>query len=257
VGPLKKEEKSVKVAENLNTLVNLQEIDSQIINLRQKLDTYPLEIKKIDKLIEEIEKKFENEKNKLTNLEKKRKDKEREIADINEKIKKLKEKTSQIKTNKEYQALLKEIETFEENVKKEEENLLLILYDYDETKKLLEESKKDFDEEKKKIELKKKEIEREIQLTHERIDQLKENRKKLVNLLPKEMYNEYMELMKKHKGLAVAEVKNSVCQGCFLHIPPQLYVEIKLNQQLHYCPQCGRILFYRKEELKEEQVQAE
>ena len=60
--------------------------------------------------------------------------------------------------------------------------------------------------------------------------------------------------MKKHKGLAVTEVVNSVCQGCFLHIPPQLYVEIKINQSIKYCPQCGRILFFKQKEKKEEQL---
>ncbi len=59
--------------------------------------------------------------------------------------------------------------------------------------------------------------------------------------------------MKKHKGLAVAEVIDEICQGCFLHIPPQLYVEIKLNQTIKYCPQCGRILYYKAKDKKEKQ----
>ncbi len=243
--------------EVLNTLISLQEIDSQIIHLKHQLEALPAEIKKFDKLIEDLNKQFENEKKKLTSLEKKKKDKEREIEDFHEKIKKLKEKTSQVKTNKEYQALLSEIETVEENLKKEEENLLLILYEFDEIKKIIKDVEKEFDERKKEIELQKKEIDETTKLINQKIDALLESRTNLIKDLPKEYYNEYKELMKKHKGLAVAEVKNSVCQGCFLHIPPQLYVEIKLNQSIHYCPQCGRILFYRKEQSEEEKVSTE
>ncbi len=243
--------------EVLNTLISLQEIDSQIIHLKHQLEFLPSEIKRFDKLIEDLNKQFENEKKKLTSLEKRKKDKEREIEDFHEKIKKLKEKTSQVKTNKEYQALLSEIETVEENLKKEEENLLLILYEYDEIKKIISNLEKEFDERKKEIELQKKDIDETTKLINQKIETLLDSRGKIIKDLPKEYYDEYRELMKKHKGLAVVEVKNSVCQGCFLHIPPQLFVEIKLNQSIHHCPQCGRILFYRKEKIEEEKVSTE
>lgn len=247
------------MSENLNTLIKLQEIDSQIISLKHKCEFIPQQIKKLDHLSEEIDTKFETEKKKLADLEKKKKEKERQIEDIQEKIKKLKEKTPQIKTNKEYQALLKEIELIEQDLKKEEENLLSILYSIDEAKESLNEVKKEIDERKKEIENKKMQLEKEIDSINKKIETLKESRKQLITKLPEDLYDEYIELMKKHKGLAVAEVINSVCQGCFLHIPPQLYVEIKLNQSIYHCPQCGRILFYKAKEQKEQtqQVKAE
>ncbi|GAB5046293.1 zinc ribbon domain-containing protein [Thermodesulfovibrio sp. TK110] len=154
--------------------------------------------------------------------------------------------------------MLKEIESVQENLKKEEENLLLILYDLDEAKKVLKEIKAEIDTRKKEVEIKKKELEKEIDITTQQIDELKKERKQLINKLPSEIYAEYMELMKKHKGLAVAQVKNSVCQGCFLHIPPQLYVEIKLNQSIYHCPQCGRFLYYKPDKkLEQAQVQTQ
>lgn len=234
--------------ENLENLIKLQEIDSSILFLKQKLDIIPLEIKKIDSFTQEIEKKFEVEKKRLTDLEKRRRDKERDIQDINEKIKKLKERTSQIKTNKEYQALLKEIESVQEELKKEEDNLLMILYDLDETQKKLEEVRLETENKKKELNNKKKELEEEITKIKQQIENLKEERKNVVRQISSELYEEYMDLMKKHKGVAVVEVKNSVCQGCFLHIPPQLYVEVKLNQSIYHCPQCGRILYYKKQQ---------
>ena len=243
--------------EELENLVKLQETDSLILSLKQKLEIIPAEIQKFDSLSQEIDKKFEKEKNKLLELEKRKRDKEREIQDINEKIKKLKEKTSQIKTNKEYQALLKEIESVTEELKKEEENFLIILYELDEIKEKIDKIKIETEARKNEIEKKKKELEKEITDITQQIEFLKENRKGIIKKLPPELYQEYIDLMKKHKGIAVARVKNSVCQGCFLHIPPQLYVEIKLNQSIYHCPQCGRILYYRKESEKEIQVQSE
>ncbi len=241
------------MVEELKTLIELQQIDSQIISLKQQSEVIPSEIKKIDEIILKFQKDLENENKKLVDLEKKKKDKEREIDDLNEKIKKLKEKTSQIKTNKEYQALLQEIQKVEENIKLEEENLLQMMYEIDEYKKKIEKTKSDISSKKADLEKGKKELEDKIKEIDQEIEKLKTLRKTITINIPTEIYDEYKELMKKHKGFAVVEVLNSVCQGCFLHIPPQLYVEIKLNQSIKYCPQCGRILFFKSKENKEEQ----
>ncbi|MDI1472914.1 hypothetical protein THER_0518 [Thermodesulfovibrio sp. N1] len=241
------------MTEELKTLIELQQIDSQIISLKHTLDTIPSELKKIDGMINKFDKEFENEKKKLQDLEKKRKEKERQIEDLHEKIKKLKEKTSQIKTNKEYQALLLEISLIEDSIKKEEDNLLLMFYEIDENIKLLEKSRKEWESKKNEILQLRKDIESDAEKINNEIENLKEKRKNIVSQLPSELYEEYKELMKKHKGLAVAEVIDEICQGCFLHIPPQLYVEIKLNQTIKYCPQCGRILYYKSKDKKEEQ----
>ncbi len=241
------------MVEELQTLIELQQIDSQIISLKQQSDIIPSEIKKIDEIILKFQKDLENENKKLIDLEKRKKDKEREIEDLHEKIKKLKEKTSQIKTNKEYHALLQEIQKVEETIKLEEENLLQIMYEIDEHKKKIDKNKADIASTKTDLEKGKRELEEKIKEIDKEIEKLKASRKKVAISIPAEIYDEYKELMKKHKGLAVVEVLNSVCQGCFLHIPPQLYVEIKLNQSIKYCPQCGRILFFKSKENKEEQ----
>jgi predicted nucleic acid-binding Zn-ribbon protein len=54
-----------------------------------------------------------------------------------------------------------------------------------------------------------------------------------------------MGLIESSGGIAVTEVKGEVCQGCNMNIPPQLYVEIKSNEEIIQCPQCHRILYYK------------
>ncbi len=239
--------------EELKTLIELQQIDSQIISLRQQTELIPLEIKKIDEMISKVQSDFENENKKLIEFEKRKKEKEREIEDLNDKIRKLKEKTSQVKTNKEYQALLHEIESVEETIRAKEEILLQTMYEIDEYKKKIENIKKETSSKKSELEQKKTELESKIEGLHQEIERLKNLRKEIAINIPSSLYDEYRELMKKHKGTAVVQVINSVCQGCFLHIPPQLYVEIKLNQSIKYCPQCGRILYFKAKEKEEEQ----
>jgi len=59
------------------------------------------------------------------------------------------------------------------------------------------------------------------------------------------MYREYMKKLESGQGLAVVEVKDSVCMGCNMNIPPQLYVEVRKGEEIFTCPQCRRFLFFR------------
>ena len=51
-------------------------------------------------------------------------------------------------------------------------------------------------------------------------------------------------LREKRNGIAVSTAKNGVCLGCFMNIPPQLFIEVTKNRQLIQCPSCGRILYF-------------
>jgi predicted nucleic acid-binding Zn-ribbon protein len=51
-------------------------------------------------------------------------------------------------------------------------------------------------------------------------------------------------IFSRRNGLAVAEAKGGTCQGCRMRLPPQLYNEIQRHSQVHFCPNCQRILYY-------------
>ena len=49
-------------------------------------------------------------------------------------------------------------------------------------------------------------------------------------------------------GLAVVEARGGICQGCRMHVPPQLFNEIQRNlDRVFICPSCQRILYFRVE----------
>ena len=43
-------------------------------------------------------------------------------------------------------------------------------------------------------------------------------------------------------GLAVVEIRGGTCQGCRMHVPPQLFNQIQRNEQVILCPSCQRML---------------
>jgi uncharacterized protein len=42
------------------------------------------------------------------------------------------------------------------------------------------------------------------------------------------------------------EARNESCSGCFMSIPPQLFVNVKKNTEIITCPHCSRILYYKE-----------
>ncbi|MCL4536305.1 MAG: C4-type zinc ribbon domain-containing protein [Nitrospirae bacterium] len=237
--------------EQLRLLIELQKLDSIILSTRLKMDAIPATISSHEGPLKSAEAAYENVKQQHASLEKKKKDKERDIEDIKEKIKKLKQRTSEIKTNKEYQAQTKEIEKAEKELKSSEDEMLSIMDSIEGSSKVLEIEKGRITEEKAKIEVMKKELEKEVLEWDEEFKKLKKNRKGLTDKIDSGIYNEYMTIMKASRGIAVVEAKDEACQGCNMHIPPQLFVEIKTGDEIINCPQCRRILYYVKPEAME------
>ena len=46
------------------------------------------------------------------------------------------------------------------------------------------------------------------------------------------------------RGVAVAEAREGMCQVCHLKLRPQMYVDLKRNEEIVQCPACNRILYF-------------
>lgn len=232
--------------EQLRILVELQDIDSSILSIADKIDSYPGKIEKFQAPLKKSQDAFQKFTSQSDALNKKKKEKERELDDIQDKISKLKARSSEIKTNKEYEAHLKEIESFEKKRYSMEDGILAIMEDLE-----------NFEDEVRKEGLKVKESEAEFNRQKQLFDEeqqkilkeqeaLKEKRKEFVSQLDEDIYHEYKTLLTRMGGLAVVQVRNEVCLGCNTNIPPQLYNEIREKGTIYHCFYCNRFLYFKE-----------
>ena len=233
--------------EQLERLIRLQQIDLKLRAVNHIIEQFPSRMAAAELPLRESQALLANSKQKLESFEKKKRDKERELEDIDDKIRKLKARTVEIKTNKEYQALLKEIESFDKQRSAREDEILVVMEESDMASKQIrtEETKLKMTGDKvkvsrKKLEDEKSEVEKEL-LT------VKEERSQIAQTVDKEIYELYMSLMEACNGLAVTAAIGEICQGCNMNIPPQLFVEIKKNEEIISCPQCRRILYFKND----------
>jgi len=216
----------------------------QIIENERKLVSTPKKIEKMDHDIQAMHEKVDKEKEILEEFEKERRKKEKELELEKEKIKKFESKLYEVKTNKEYQALLKEIETAKQANDKEEEEIIEIMVKFEELKKDFESTSKTLKEKEKVAEVEKKKLLNEADSIEKTIKDLTQQRDNLLSVVDKTLRDTYNRLISRRGGTAVVNVKNGVCLGCFMNIPPQLFIEVTKNNRLILCPSCNRIFYF-------------
>ncbi len=230
----------------LSHLIELQEIDTRILEIGRSINDIPRRLREAESSLQSSHDALKKTEQQRDALEKKKREKERALDDANEKIVKLKSRTGEIKTNKEYQALLREIEAVERERSLIEDEIIALMVDADSLQRQIRAAEDDFRKRMEEVEARKKRISEEQERLETHLLSLQDTRKKIRSMIDGEIYDEYIQLIELHRGFAVSEVRGEICQGCNMNIPPQLFVEIKKNEEIYHCPHCRRILFYRE-----------
>ena len=231
--------------EQLKFLIELQEVDSLILSLAEKIDELPRHLEKYKAPLREATALYQKEKSRHEVLKKRKKEKDQQLDEMQDRIEKLKSKSKDVKTNREYEAHLREIQGCEQNVQKIEDELLDIMEEIDSFEKEMKEEeaklKKAEDEFKKQEAV----LEGEQKKIRERLEGVKARRKEHADRISEENYGQYMNLMKRLGDMAVVEARDEICMGCHTNIPPQLYNDIRKNDNLYTCFYCKRFLYFR------------
>jgi hypothetical protein len=232
------------VKDVIKLLIRLQDADSRILEKRSFIGKVPMRIYEVDEPLKQAKAELEKMKQKNEAAVKKKREKEKMLEETVEKIRKMKSRASDLKTNKEYQAHLKEIDSAEQEIGVIEEQILLTMEDLDSVVKQQKEKEEEVNRETAKLAAFKKVLEEEVVIYENELTALKEERAKMVALIDPDVYKTYMFGLNAGGGVAVTGARNEICLGCNMNIPPQLFVEIKKNEEIIQCPQCRRILYY-------------
>jgi predicted nucleic acid-binding Zn-ribbon protein len=79
------------------------------------------------------------------------------------------------------------------------------------------------------------------------IERDRSRRDELVGVVDGDLCRRYEMIFSRRGGVAVVPVRGGTCQGCHMHVPPQLYNQLQRNEQLILCPNCQRMLYWQPE----------
>lgn len=234
--------------QQLKTLYQIQKLDTSIIENERKRSSAPQRIQEMEQEMADAGEKALKEEEIIEELDRERRRKEKELETEKDKIAKTQAKLYDVKTNKEYQALLKEIESAQAGNDKTEEEILVLFERIEELKREHQDLSSRLASRQKEIGVERKQIEEEMKSVDDVIHVLRADKHKLLEHLDDEVMQRYEVLIERRAGVAVVSARNGVCLGCYMNIPPQLFIEVTKNDQFITCPSCNRIFYYVEDE---------
>jgi predicted nucleic acid-binding Zn-ribbon protein len=242
-----------KVRDQIVSLVRLQGIELEIRKLEQVLSQVDHRMAELDAQLKEFSAAVENGKAKVQELTKLSRELDAELQINQGRVAKSHEKLRSVKTNKEYQSVLKEIEDLGVIVSKIEDDILACLDQIEITTQELKDHQTRLDTQAKRIGSEKEAVRRDAEEARGNLDRLQTEADQLSSRLPDEVVSLYRRVKaKKADGVAIASVGASVCRGCNVNIPPQMYNELQRVDRLKNCPNCERIIYWEDEEGRSE-----
>jgi uncharacterized protein len=231
------------VAIKLESLLNLQNLDSQLDEIKRVRGDLPEEVRDLEDEIAGYEtrvKKFDEEVGSLNqNVQARR----AAIKEADALIKRYEEQQTNVRNNREYEAISKEIELQRLEIQIAEKKIREAQYHVDLKSTEVAGTKQRLNERKKDLENKKSELNALMAESEADEKTILTQRKEAVKRVPERELKAYTRLRgNMRNGLAVVTVRRDACGGCFNTVPPQRQADIAGKKKIIVCEHCGRIL---------------
>lgn len=240
--------------ERIEVLRRLQSIDTKLKRLegdklyrgydvQKKLNQIQQKKAELTKLDEEIKA-----------IQKNVNSKELDLKSTEAEINKLRLQMNLVKTNKEYSAIKTEIGGKEADKSVLEDEILGMMTRYEEIQQRYKSFEKEFEHEGAQLKELQKHVETDLKALETEINELKKKRDKYASLLDSDTLQQYNRLVSHKDAVAIVNVVNKVCQGCFMSVTAQTLNQLMSGRDLTFCHSCGRILYLDSgnEELEED-----
>ncbi len=229
---------------HLQLLISFQHLDSKISQLQERTHEIPESIEELNSTLDDSRREIEEAETLLGEENARRRDLELDVEALREQLSKYRSQLTEVKTNKEYQAALHEIATAEGAIATKEDQVLEGMMVIEEKEQLGEKLKRGFEHKEKEILQKRSKLEKFASEAQAQIDGLEKEKSQLGTQIPEELSQQYGKIATARNGLALAEAKDQSCQACHVKLRPQLFAELKTNQEIITCENCNRFLYW-------------
>jgi uncharacterized protein len=228
---------------DLKQLIRLQTIDFAIQEIRTRIDKFPSVSKSLDEKLKAETTTLETAKEKLKSNQANRKKFEVEIGSIEAKISKYREQMMAVKTNEEYKAVQKEIEHAQTVIRKIEDDILTLMMDFESLQADAKAAEARLKADQLSVAEERKELQKVNQQDVSALESYVRERRDIEKSVSEDLLPRYERVRKARGGIAVAQAKDYMCEVCKVRIRPQIFQEIRRNDQIIACDACQRILY--------------
>lgn len=228
---------------DLEKLIELEKADREIARLTEEVAALPRRVAAIEEKLADDKAAVEHARTAIKSNEAGRRKLEAEIQASQQKIVKYREQSSSVKTNEEYRALMHEVEFAEKEISGAEDKILELMMALEAEEKALKAAEAQMKAETVEVEKEKVEARTRTAEDEKLLAGLAEKRNSLRPGVSDSALAHYDRVMRQRKT-AIAEARGQKCLACFVMLRPQIWEDLRTNQQIITCSSCARILYY-------------
>lgn len=241
--------KEASIGQKLDSLYELQLIDSEIDRIRTIRGELPLEVQDLEDELEGLDTRIAKLEEEIAAFDLDVSDRKNANKDAELAIAKYKEQQNNVRNNREFESISKEIEFQELEIKLNEKRTKEAKAKIAHKKEILDEAKERRELRSQDLASKKSELDEIVAETQAQEEKLLKKSTTALKSLEPRLAHAYSRLRENAKnGLAVVPVDRDSCGGCFNKIPPQRQLDIQTKKKVIACEHCGRILVPSQDE---------
>jgi len=234
------------LATQVALLAELQRVDQNIKCNSEAVETRRSALDQLDAQIAAQRAQVAAAEAELAALERRQRELDAQLTDAEAKTKDRRMRIARIRNEKELGLVRREIDALKEVTNAAETELLALMEQGDQRRTAVEAARQALAA----VEAARASAAEELEATITRvagaIDADRSRRDTLLATVDVDLHRRYELIFSRRGGVAVVGVRGGTCQGCHMHVPPQLFNQIKRNEQIFLCPSCQRILFWEQ-----------
>jgi hypothetical protein len=227
---------------SVEQLLKVQEVDSQMIFLRESMRLRPRELEDDRRKVTAAKAAAEAVAAQIKSLKVESDRREIDVRKADSEIEKLTVALNQAKSNQEYTILKEQIKRQEDLRGQAEEEVLEKLTHIDTLEARRKELSQSLVQAEGALKKKQAEVDELMAGIKKELESLAKARQELIAGVEAENLRIYDRILERHNNFAVARVDGQVCQGCYMAVTTQ-EVNLLLQGQFLQCKSCSRILY--------------
>lgn len=228
---------------SVESLLKLQDIDAQLFKLKSEVSSLPPELMQLQTKVSELDRAFKLADRQFKDIDRERRALELRMLTLNEDIKRAEGKRRELRNTKEEFSANKEVENFQRKLAEGKAALDEKTATTSQKSQLKDERQSELT--KMDADLKAKLAARDERLVGVKleIEKLETQRDSFISQVDDVVFSLYERVQRIRKGSGLALLKDGICTGCFVTIPPQACLKLSRMNEIITCSSCSRILF--------------
>lgn len=229
---------------DLERLMALQTLDSAIHADERKLADEPARLKGIEARVEQARQAVAKAKDATAQNQAARREIEKELAVHQGRLSKYKDQSAAVKTNQEFHAIQHEMSFAQNEIRGHEDRMLERMMEADDLARAAKAADTELASVQKAADDEKKVIAQEHAAAQQALATLRAQRAALVATITPSVLATFEQVSKRRNGVGIAEAKDGICTICHVRMRPQVFLNVRRNEEIVQCDSCQRILYF-------------